>query len=351
MSLLAPTPATDPWALQRTLMSASGQHLPASPELNKGVILYAALNLEELSETLKGLCSALEVVIDVPELGAIQDVLNAVRERMFHASRATRELLANVPNEFRAPLASTDLLEMADGTSDTAVTNCGFALSLGIDGAACYREVVGSNLSKANPATGVIDKKPDGKWIKGPNFREPDLAKVLGRAGPQASCEPTPATASPASAYQMLSALRVEAAEFMESQARQPGESFYDPANLWSPRQAEAFNAALAAIHRELLCPDRLAPVLDRWLVDLGEWSRGVPAREALAQRFKEFQAAVLPVSAPGSSDDRWAEMARTPGLQERFSRLCVSGSAADYVALTEPQKALFEWYRKKLVE
>ena len=68
---------------------------------------------------------------------------------------------------------------MTDGTTDLMVTNSGFALSLGLDGGACYNDVAGSNLSKRND-DGVIDKKPDGKWIKNQkNYREPDLRAVI----------------------------------------------------------------------------------------------------------------------------------------------------------------------------
>lgn len=68
---------------------------------------------------------------------------------------------------------------MADGTTDLMVTNAGFALALGLPGAALYEEVASSNLTKKNPQTGVIDKTPDGKWIKGAKYREPNIDKVL----------------------------------------------------------------------------------------------------------------------------------------------------------------------------
>lgn len=171
---------TDPWQMQRALMAASDQHLPASPELNKGVVLYAALNLEELSETLKGLTSALNKVEDAPAgLGAIAALLGKVSTDMHLASVQARSVLEQVPNDFRAPVQREDLREMADGTTDVTVTNSGFALSLGLDGARCYEEVAQSNLSKANPDTGKIDKTPDGKWIKGRNYRGPDLDRVI----------------------------------------------------------------------------------------------------------------------------------------------------------------------------
>ena len=47
---------------------------------------------------------------------------------------------------------------------------------------AAYVEVQTSNWSKTNPNTGVIDKTPDGKWIKGVNYRPPNLTAVLAAA-------------------------------------------------------------------------------------------------------------------------------------------------------------------------
>ncbi len=174
------TTKTDPWHVQRALMQASDQHLPARPELNKGVVLYAALNLEELAETLKGLTSALSKVAGGPaELAAITALLQQTTTAMHENSVAIRAQLAAVPNDFTAPVSREDLLEMADGTTDVTVTNSGFALSLGLDGSACYEEVGLSNLSKANPDTGKIDKTADGKWIKGRDYRAPNLARVV----------------------------------------------------------------------------------------------------------------------------------------------------------------------------
>lgn len=180
----------DPWAMQRTLMEASDQHLPATPELNKGVILYQALNLEEGAETLSGLVKALLRLRENAEAlglgehrGDLHDMalrLDRARLHMADASLAVRRCLAEIPDDFRAELTKDEIIEMADGTTDLMVTNAGFALSLGLDGAACYNEVAGSNLSKRNPDDGKIHKTPDGKWIKDPRtYRAPNLASVV----------------------------------------------------------------------------------------------------------------------------------------------------------------------------
>jgi hypothetical protein len=55
----------------------------------------------------------------------------------------------------------------------------GLAASSGLPAAAGCVEVATSNLSKANPSTGVIDVDPSGKWIKGANYVAPNLGRVI----------------------------------------------------------------------------------------------------------------------------------------------------------------------------
>lgn len=159
--------------------------MATKPELNKGVILYAALNLEESSETIVGIAKAMARLLEANSAGlpagfsTIRAGLFEIAEAMHVRSVAIRKQLETVPNDFRADLTREEVKEIADGTTDLMVTNSGFANSLGINGAACYEEVQGSNLSKRNPDTGMIDKKPDGKWIKGHDYREPDLFRVI----------------------------------------------------------------------------------------------------------------------------------------------------------------------------
>lgn len=175
--------SVDPWALQRDLMKASGQALPQAPVLNKGGLLYAALMMEELGETLSGVSHALEGGKSREEgehsnLLLIRILINQHMEELEQGSKRLREILVEVP-AFDYALSLNEAVEIFDGTTDVAVVNAGFALACGLPGADGYSEVVCSNLSKANPVTGVIDKTPDGKWIKGRDFFKPDLAKVL----------------------------------------------------------------------------------------------------------------------------------------------------------------------------
>ena len=183
-----PDQPVDPWEMQRTLMAASRQAMPASPELNRGVLLYGALILEETAETAEATGQAArDAHAEVASLDApARDVLAAVAHEYEQAhanakasSLRLRALIERLPADLRATLARPVARDMADGATDVVVVCAGYALSMGADGAACYDEVAGSNLSKRNPDTGMVDVMPDGKWIKGRNYRQADLMRVL----------------------------------------------------------------------------------------------------------------------------------------------------------------------------
>jgi hypothetical protein len=168
----------DPWQMQSALMSASDQRMPYTPLLHNGVILYAALQLEELAEELVVLSSALRTGAHPASSQALLgEDFGDIALSMSAASKAVRQKIASL--EVHQPLSVEHAMGLLDGTTDLAVVNCGFALSAGLPGAAGYLEVGNSNHSKVNPATGKIDKTPDGKWIKGSAYFAPKLENVL----------------------------------------------------------------------------------------------------------------------------------------------------------------------------
>lgn len=182
------TPLTrvDPWEQQLLLMVASGQQIPIAPTLTNGSILYGALLLEETGETVAALAKAVALCVPDHLVGERRTQLLKLKYRLEDLaqvleqdSKIIRAVLSDVVADINVPLPPDIAGELFDGTTDVAVVNCGLALACGLPGAAGYAEVANSNLSKANPETGVIDKHPDGKWVKGVNYREPDLEKVL----------------------------------------------------------------------------------------------------------------------------------------------------------------------------
>lgn len=176
--------SVDPWAIQRDLMVASEQALPSEPTLSKGSILYAALMAEELGETFEALhCAVLRSQQGQSMAIGMPSLLACLFEQSMSLDSFAKKVrgILTAFGDFEIPLEQTDAVAIFDGTTDVAVTNCGFALASGLPAAEGYLEVGTSNLSKAN-RTGKIDKTADGKWIKGPHFFKPDLARVLAEA-------------------------------------------------------------------------------------------------------------------------------------------------------------------------
>lgn len=89
------------------------------------------------------------------------------------AASAAAETLASLPDE-----GTRDVVAAADALADLTYVIYGMALESGIDLDRVLAEVHSSNLSKLMP-DGSVRLREDGKILKGPNFREPDIASVL----------------------------------------------------------------------------------------------------------------------------------------------------------------------------
>jgi len=165
------------WDLQKTLMEISGQKISDAPALTNTSVLYAALILEEVAELMVGINNVLIEEKDT-DLLPISLTTSCIAEQAYLASTRIRKHLTTT-KDFCLTLSENTAIEIADATTDIAVVNCGFAVASGIDGDACYQDTVGSNLSKANPVTGMIDKDSSGKWIKGSEYRMPNLGQIL----------------------------------------------------------------------------------------------------------------------------------------------------------------------------
>lgn len=179
-----PNEAVDPWAIQRTLMEASDQFIPERPAITNTSVLYAALIMEESGETFESVALALGTMEAHANKSEDRQLAWRLRGRLLSLAALleaeSKELRRELKGrEFYLELTEAEALPLFDGTTDLTVVNCGFALASGLPGADGYLEVGVSNLSKRNPDTLVIDKTKDGKWVKGINYQEPDLAKVL----------------------------------------------------------------------------------------------------------------------------------------------------------------------------
>jgi predicted HAD superfamily Cof-like phosphohydrolase len=80
--------------------------------------------------------------------------------------------------ELESALLARDHLNVAQESADLEYVLHGTAISLGIDLDAAVAEVYRSNMSKLS-ADGTPLKRADGKILKGPNFRPPDMSAVI----------------------------------------------------------------------------------------------------------------------------------------------------------------------------
>ena len=88
------------------------------------------------------------------------------------------KLILEEYEELETAVEEKHLVGIADALTDILYVTYGAGHAFGINLDECFEEVHESNMSKLGP-----DGKPiyrdDGKGMKGPDYREPDLRKVL----------------------------------------------------------------------------------------------------------------------------------------------------------------------------
>jgi predicted HAD superfamily Cof-like phosphohydrolase len=75
--------------------------------------------------------------------------------------------------------STADLPAIADGIVDSIYVLVGAALSYGIPLARVWEAVQTANMAKADPVTGMVKKRSDGKVMKPDGWTPPDIAAVL----------------------------------------------------------------------------------------------------------------------------------------------------------------------------
>ena len=88
------------------------------------------------------------------------------------------DLIEEELDELKEAIANDDLVEVADALADLLYVVYGAGAAFGINLDACFHEVHSSNMSKLGE-NGKPIYREDGKVMKGPNFREPDLKSIL----------------------------------------------------------------------------------------------------------------------------------------------------------------------------
>ena len=105
-----------------------------------------------------------------------QEVLYIPTTPDFNLSALRLDLIDEEVQELRDGLANKSMLEIADALTDILYVVYGAGHAFGIDLDDCFHEVHSSNMTKLG-ADGRPLYREDGKVMKGPNYREPDLTK------------------------------------------------------------------------------------------------------------------------------------------------------------------------------
>jgi predicted HAD superfamily Cof-like phosphohydrolase len=105
-----------------------------------------------------------------------QEVLYIPTMPDFNLSALRLDLIEEEVQELRDGLGKKSMLEIADALTDILYVVYGAGHAFGIDLDDCFHEVHSSNMTKLG-ADGRPLYREDGKVMKGPNYREPDLTK------------------------------------------------------------------------------------------------------------------------------------------------------------------------------
>ena len=88
------------------------------------------------------------------------------------------KLILEEYEELETAVEEQHLVGIADALTDILYVTYGAGHAFGINLDECFKEVHESNMSKLGPDGKPIYRE-DGKVMKGPDYREPDLRKVL----------------------------------------------------------------------------------------------------------------------------------------------------------------------------
>tara|TARA_X000001382_G_C3161829_1_gene176531 strand:+ start:870 stop:1256 length:387 start_codon:yes stop_codon:yes gene_type:complete len=103
-----------------------------------------------------------------------QEVLIAPKTPDPSVAKLRLELIREEVAELQAAVDGMDMLAIADGLTDILYVVYGAGHAFGIDLDECFHEVHSSNMTKLGPGGRPLYRE-DGKVMKGPNYREPNL--------------------------------------------------------------------------------------------------------------------------------------------------------------------------------
>ena len=124
--------------------------------------------------------------IDISNFEKVGDFMEAFGQEVlcvptmpdFNLAALRLDLIEEEVQELRDGLGKQSMLEIADALTDILYVVYGAGHAFGIDLDDCFHEVHRSNMTKLGE-DGRPMYRDDGKVMKGPNYREPDLTKFV----------------------------------------------------------------------------------------------------------------------------------------------------------------------------
>ena len=120
-------------------------------------------NFELVGDCMEGFGQLVLVEPELPDVETQTLRVNLIKEEL---------------DELEKALQDDDIVEVADALTDLLYVIYGAGHSFGIDLDSCFAEVHSSNMSKLGPNGRPIYRE-DGKILKGPHYREPNIRAVL----------------------------------------------------------------------------------------------------------------------------------------------------------------------------
>lgn len=93
-------------------------------------------------------------------------------------SKLRHKLIKEELKEYKTAMQNRDIVEVADALGDLLYVVYGAAVEHGLDMEGIFDEIHNSNMSKLD-TDGRAILREDGKILKGPNYRAPELFPVL----------------------------------------------------------------------------------------------------------------------------------------------------------------------------
>lgn len=93
-----------------------------------------------------------------------------------------KRLLDEEVKEYHDAVEARDLVEVADALGDIIYIAVGSALEFGIPLDKVWDAIQRSNMNKADPATGKVNRRADGKILKPEGWTPPEIEYIIGVA-------------------------------------------------------------------------------------------------------------------------------------------------------------------------